>query len=197
MLASTFSWASVSPSVTWAGGDLGSRVPAPAPTPPRSPPPPALRGLLAWNLTAIIHPGGCPAPLAQGGGPRSSQNWTPPWREGGGWGGSRRSRCPALALLPPAPPPGLHLHLFLLCVPSRPRLCPDTPPGRLRSHHPHPSQHRIQALGWEFQAGFSTQLRTSRRPGWRPARRGCKEDQAGIKAAFGTEPALWKVFHPG
>ena len=114
VLASTFSWASVSPSVTWAGGDLGSRVPAPDPTPPRSPPPPALRGLLAWNLTAIVHPGGCPAPLAQGGGPRSSQNWTPPWREGGGWGGSRRNRCPALALLPPAPPPGLHLHLFLL-----------------------------------------------------------------------------------
>lgn len=163
-------------------------------------PPPALRGLLAWNLTAIVPPGGCPAPLAKGGGPRNSQNWTPPWGARGGWGGSRRSRCPALALLPPAPPPGLHLHLFLLSpLPAPPlsRHASGTPPWLPSLPPRHPSQHRIQALGWELQAAFSAQLRTSRRPGWRPARGGCKKDQAGIKAAFGTEPALWKGFHPG
>lgn len=160
-------------------------------------PPPALRGLLAWNLTAIVHPGGCPAPLAQGGGPRNSQNWTPPWRLGRVAAKQVSSTCPpparSAARAAPAPLPPLSP----LPAPPLSRHASGTPPRPPSLPPCHPSQHRIQALGWEFQAAFSAQLRTSRRPGWRLARRGCKEDQAGIKAACGTEPALWKVFHPG
>lgn len=61
--------------------------------------------------------------LASCPGPRGTwkHNRTPRRGRGGGWGGSRRGADPALALLGPLGRSRLHLPLFLLQVPGRPR----------------------------------------------------------------------------
>lgn len=71
-IATGFLWASVSPSVIWAKSDQGSWVQVPAPPQLDSLPLPPSAGLLAWNLTAMVHPGAPQRPYS--GGPGNSQS---------------------------------------------------------------------------------------------------------------------------
>lgn len=118
-LAAASLWASACPPATQAEGGQGSRRPARLGSTP-SPPALALGRLLAWNLTAMS------ARALQRPAPRSR---VPPWGEGGGWG-SRRSGCPAIALL--LPRLRLHRHLPVLLPSPSPSSSPRPRPRRAR-----------------------------------------------------------------
>lgn len=128
-------------------------------------PPPPLGGLLAWNLTAMVHSGlsSAPAPASLG-----AVNRSPPGvREGvgvrGGVGAQRSpfSRRPAAraapAGLPPRPPRG----------PARrgtPSGCPgDRPPPPHTHTPPHTAHCPVQALA-ALRSGFSIPPSASCRP---------------------------------
>lgn len=155
---------------------------------PRPPLPPSLAGY-SPGISPPWSTRGSPAPLP----PASlgAANRSPPWGEGGR-GGSRRSGCPAIALLPPPGRSGGTCRPSSSASPG-PRPRRGTPSGCPGDRLP---PRRVQALGGAPERVFHpAQRQLPAEAGGQPGTAARKTRQGSL-AALGTELLLDGVFLP-
>ena len=160
-------------------GRSGVLGPGPSPDPSSFPSPSRPRRTTRLESHRHSPPGGCPAPLSQGG-PETVNQSVPTPACAGRLGRVAAKQVSSLLPPPAGPPPGLHLHLFLLRVPYGPRPRPGTPSGRRggslgpRHHLPArdpgsgveiPGQVFHLAAHWPAAELETRQARLQRRPG--------------------------------